>query len=1303
MGVLLQGFFKLPPNQAVPSPADGDQTVQWWWDHLAAQANDFMAAGFTAIWLPPVLKSSAGDNPGADGYGPFDDYDIGSKKQMGSIPTRYGTREQLQRCVAILRANGLDVYLDMVEHQRSGDPGNFIFRYLGADGTPSIGRFPKDPSNFLPQVPRDPDLGGAPSDDIPFGRELAPINARPSHYVFDNLIAAADWLTRSLNAQGYRIDDVKGISTDFLLPFLNSEAMAGKFAVGEFFDGNRVLVNGWVFNPRGMRGRSSAFDFPLRFVLASMCNNPDRFNMADLDQVGLIGISPLQAVTFVENHDTDLQAGQRVVTNKILGYAYILTSEGYPCVYYRDYSEDKDCYGLKPLIDNLIWIHEKLASGPTQQRWKDFDVFAYERLGALGLLVGLNNDPFNVRTITVATNFGANATLHDYTGHAGNVMTDADGTASITIPSNTNGAGYVCYSRDGVGGGFDVAPQAVTQDFEGATDLDIPPVTNGKTVTVGRIWCVPGSPIQATLTIDQRNWTATTAVTIQLLGPDGAVMAHAVSALNAPQDGALRAHARAATPDFYTLQLQSENLPASSLPYTLSATYTAPQEFVPAAPTAEPRIVGQWSEVIPMSNVPIHTHVLPTGKVLYWGRRQDFQSTEFDTLNEHQCFPFIWDPATRQSTPARQPTLSNGETVNLFCSGHTFLADGRLMVVGGHLFDSQGTNQASVYDPVADTWTALPTMNDGRWYPTAVTLPDGTVVASSGSFATGPLVPPPNQSAINNIPQVWNGTEWEPLSDFNQGDRPNLPLFPRMHVGPDGRVFMSGSLAESFLLDTRNGGNWTGSATRAAQGRDYAPSVLYDVGKVLFIGGGQPPTNIAETIDLTAPNPQWVPTTSPMHFARRQHNATLLPDGTVLVTGGTAGSDFNDLTNNLPVREAELWDPATGIWTIVAAERRDRCYHSTAVLLPDATVLSAGGGEYAPNLGVVNAPADSHADAQIFSPPYLFKSARPIITEAPASVAYGQAFTIGVGEPQQIKLISWIRLSSVTHSFDQNQCINFLEFTSSAQAITVTAPANANICPPGHYMLFVLNGDKVPSVAKIVQIGTEVVNAPPQPQAASGARVLPLTHVTPIDKAIAIAKRAQFPPVTVGVTATCPYGIKACWGNAAEALQHLQDVRVVSTIPDFDAFEATHDTRLPPEPDSDDDNSVGFVYLTHGGLPAIDVWHEEFRHTANDTHLYRGVEVMLSGPVADQAGQLVMPKTDERQAVTLAPIQEGDKIQWDRRERRPKSLTDSERSAYQTLKARVDAMAGKDLVIVVKGPLKMTANGLTLSVRRFGI
>jgi alpha-amylase len=573
MGVLLQGFYKHLPNDAVPSPADGDSSLAWWWDHLADQANDLRLSGFTAIWIPPVLKAYLGAGKGADGYEPFDDYDIGSRNQKGSLPTRYGTREQLQRCVAIMRANGLDVYVDLVEHQRIGDIEPFIFRYPGADGTPNIGRFPKNPLNFLPQVPRDPNLGGPPWEDIAFGRELAPINALPPHYVADNLTDAADWMTRALDIQGYRIDDVKGLSTDFLLPFLNSKSMAGKFAIGELYDGNQTLVNAWIHNPRGMQGRSSAFDFPLKFILNAMCNNAGRFNMADLDHAGLAGSCPQKAVTFVENHDTDLFPKDRIVFNKILAYAYILTSEGYPCVYYRDYSTDVHCYGLKPEIDNLIWIHEKLAEGSTQERWKDFDVFAYERLGGPHLLVALNNDPNSSHRITVATGFGPHASLHDYSGHAENAVTDGNGSVTINIPPNNNGNGFTCYSRDGLGGGFVIESQTVRQDFEGAPDLDILPALSGKMVTVGRIWSGKNRTITARLIADSTDWTPATMIRIDLLCPKGLLHETFDFTLNSPPDVALQTISTVA--GFYTLQLTASDTPPTNLnpTFKLSVSY----------------------------------------------------------------------------------------------------------------------------------------------------------------------------------------------------------------------------------------------------------------------------------------------------------------------------------------------------------------------------------------------------------------------------------------------------------------------------------------------------------------------------------------------------------------------------------------------------------------------------------------------------------------------------------------------------------------------------------------------------------
>ena len=290
---------------------------------------------------------------------------------------------------------------------------------------------------------------------------------------------------------------------------------------------------------------------------------------------------------------------------------------------------------------------------------------------------------------------------------------------------------------------------------------------------------------------------------------------------------------------------------------------------------------------------------------------------------------------------------------------------------------------------------------------------------------------------------------------------------------------MSGPLPMTQFLDTSGAGSWTPFTDRPSQQvQDYAPSVLYDDGKILYVGGGIAPLNDAAILDLNGPMPQWK-TTDPMKFARRQHNATLLPDGTILVTGGTQGAGgetngFNDVRPGQPVHAAELWDPKTGHWTVLANEDVDRCYHSTAILLPNGTVLSAGGGEYSPlNDGQQNDPSETHKDAQIFKPPYLYRAgSRPEISSAPDDVTFGQTFTVTTSDPGQVAQVNWVRLSSVTHSFNVNQRIIFLKFNAGAgpTALSVTAPANRNFCLPGHYMLFVLNKYGVPSVAKVIRI-----------------------------------------------------------------------------------------------------------------------------------------------------------------------------------------------------------------------------------------
>src|SRR5262245_27759063 len=399
---------------------------------------------------------------------------------------------------------------------------------------------------------------------------------------------------------------------------------------------------------------------------------------------------------------------------------------------------------------------------------------------------------------------------------------------------------------------------------------------------------------------------------------------------------------------------------------------------------AQNDVVGRWSRVPDLPFFPVHVHVLPTGKVMIWPGDISGQPPGASGND-----PRVWDPATATVSPLTKPGY------DLFCSGHAFLADGRLFVAGGHIDTGVGLPNASVYDPFTNLWTRTPNMNAGRWYPTATTLANGDMLVVSGSID--------NTVGENLLPQVFQtgSNTWRNLTNAQIG----LDLYPRMHLAPNGRVFNSAPSTVTRYLDTSGSGAWTVVGSHSVNiYRDYAPSVLYDNGKVLVMGGGDPPTNTAEVIDLNAGTPAWSSIPS-MAFARRQHNATLLPDGKVLVTGGTSGPGFNN--GNTPVFAAEMWNPATGTWATMASQQFPRLYHSGAVLLPDARVLTIGG--------------DNVPQTEIYEPPYLFKGARPTINSAPATVNYGQTFFVETPNAASVTEVTWIRLSSVTHSNNMEQ------------------------------------------------------------------------------------------------------------------------------------------------------------------------------------------------------------------------------------------------------------------------------------------
>ena len=182
-----------------------------------------------------------------------------------------------------------------------------------------------------------------------------------------------------------------------------------------------------------------------------------------------------------------------------------------------------------------------------------------------------------------------------------------------------------------------------------------------------------------------------------------------------------------------------------------------------------------------------------------------------------------------------------------------------------------------------------------------------------------------------------------------------------------------------------------------------------------------------------------------MANGRRQHNLTVLADGTVLATGGNySGAGLVDM--NAGVYNAELWNPASGTWKTLAAEQVTRQYHSTALLLPDGRVLSAGGGI----CGTCDDVGYLAKNAQVFTPPYLFKAdgsgalaARPTIASAPGSVAYGAGFQVGTPDAAAIRKVALVRLGAVTHSVNMEQRYVPLTFTAGAGSLTATAPATA--------------------------------------------------------------------------------------------------------------------------------------------------------------------------------------------------------------------------------------------------------------------
>src|SRR5947209_6747558 len=436
---------------------------------------------------------------------------------------------------------------------------------------------------------------------------------------------------------------------------------------------------------------------------------------------------------------------------------------------------------------------------------------------------------------------------------------------------------------------------------------------------------------------------------------------------------------------------------------------------------AQPNVQGQWTTLpYAMPINPVHVALLHTGKVLVVsGSGNVAGNTNYQAA--------IWDP--QANTISTQPVAWD-----MFCNGMVVLPDGRPFIMGGTLqYDPfHGELRTSTFDPAAGTFTDAQNMAHGRWYPTSTTLGDGRVMVFSGLNETG---------GTNTSVEIYTvGTGWGAASTASW----TPPLYPRMHLLPNGKVFYSGSTTQSRLFDPSTK-VWSNVATTNYSGtRTYGTSVLlaltpannYDP-RVFIMGGGNPSTQSTEVIDLGASTPAWK--YGPiMSQPRIEMNAVLFDANAASV--GPAG-----------------------------ANAYARLYHSVALLLPDATVWLAGGnpqrGTYEQNM-------------EIYQPPYLFTSGnggtalatRPTISSAPANISYGNAFTVQTPDAANISSAVLVRDGAVTHAFDMDQRVVGLTFTAGTGTLSVTGPPNGNIAPPGYYMLFLLSNTGVPSIARFVQV-----------------------------------------------------------------------------------------------------------------------------------------------------------------------------------------------------------------------------------------
>lgn len=465
-------------------------------------------------------------------------------------------------------------------------------------------------------------------------------------------------------------------------------------------------------------------------------------------------------------------------------------------------------------------------------------------------------------------------------------------------------------------------------------------------------------------------------------------------------------------------------------------------------------ITGVFGAPVTWPLIPIHAVLLPDGQLMSYGTNATGQQGA-------ELIYDIWNPTLGTGTSAHL-VLPNTTSTDIFCSAQSVMLSGDVLTSGGDLTvngkRNSANNSTTVFSPSSNTLTSNTPMTYARWYGSLVALPNGQLVIFGGRQNVGTLSPV--QPATT--PELYDPAlgSWTALTGATSSSIfTDNWWYPRAYVAPGGSVFLLGENGYMYSISTTGAGSiTTHSKVRAPAAGVALPTISFAPGLALSLRTNQ----AVVVVDYRSSTPVVTPTAS-MDQVRFWASGTILADGTVLINGGSEVA--NKLTG--VAYQAQIWNPATGLWTAGASATKPRLYHSTALLLPDATVLTAGGGAPGPA---------KNLNAEIYYPPYLYTSAgtaavRPsIIANASGALSPGGTIDITVGPTDIISRLTFVRTGSATHSTNSDQRFIDLAFSQEGQNVTAVLSTDTTTLVPGFYMLFAFNDAGVPSVASIINV-----------------------------------------------------------------------------------------------------------------------------------------------------------------------------------------------------------------------------------------